>query len=108
MGVQRLPIFLKMMLLCQKKLRIGYSTDFFFCSFNQEFKQAIVYGAKGRFDVSHAMTGKELCDLLSLNYDSIRGMRQNKQPENLRYFISELLRIEEVRKIISDLWGKKL
>lgn len=84
-----------------------YDTTFYFCSFNQTDKQAIVYGAKGRFDISHAMTGRELCVLLSIDYDALRNKRQGEQPENLRYFISELLRIDEIRRIISEFWDKK-
>ena len=85
----------------------GYLTSFYFCSFNQEDKQAIVSGAKGRFDISHAMTGRELCELLSIDYDVLREKRRKEQPENLRYFISELLRIDEVRRIINEIWNKK-
>lgn len=85
----------------------GYPTTFFFCSFNQADKQAIVNGAKGRFDISHAMTGRELCDLLSIDYDILREKRQKEQPDNLRYFVSELLRISEVCKIITELLSKK-
>lgn len=83
----------------------GYITAYYFCSFNQTDKQAIVYGAKGRFDISHAMTGRELCELLSINYDALRKKRREDQPENLHYFISELLRIAEIRKIIQELWS---
>jgi hypothetical protein len=83
----------------------GYQTAFYFCSFNQTDKQAIIYGAKGRFDISHAMTGRELCELLSIDYDALRKKRQEDQPENLRYFISELLRIEEIRRIIREFWS---
>ena len=85
----------------------GYTTSFYFCSFNQADKQAIVSGAKGRFDMTHAMTGRELCELLSIDYDALRERRQREQPENLRYFVGELLRIDEVRQLINDLWNKK-
>jgi len=88
--------------------KINYQTTYHFCSFNQSDKNAIVAGAKGRFDISHAMTGIELCSTLSISYDEIRLKRQKEQPENLMYFISELLRIEEVRKLISDLLGKMI
>jgi len=43
------------------------------------------------------MTGRELCQLLSIDFDSLRAKRQKEQPENFRYFISELLRIEDVK-----------
>jgi len=86
--------------------KTGYTTNFYFCSFNQSNKQAIIAGAKGRFDASHAMTGRELCNILSIDYDTLRAKRQQEQPENLRYFINELLRIEEIRKLIKELWEK--
>ncbi len=86
--------------------KTGYQTTFYFCSFNQTDKQAIVSGAKERFDISHAMTGRELCTLLSIDYDKLRLTRQKEQPENLRYFISELLRIDVVRNIINEIWNK--
>ena len=85
----------------------NYKTTFYFCSFNQTDKEAIVAGAKGRFDKSHAMTGQELCHLLHIDYDKIRGNRRKEQPENLRYFISELLKINEVRQIINEIWNKQ-
>jgi hypothetical protein len=84
----------------------GYQTSFYFCSFNQTSKSAIVHGAKRRFDITNAMTGQELCNLLNIDYDALRTKRQKEQPENLRYFISELLRIEEVRQIIKELLEK--
>jgi len=74
-----------------------YNATFYFCFFNQTGKQAIVYGAKGRFDTFHTMTGRELCELLSIDYDALRQKRQEDQPENLRYLICELLRIDEIR-----------
>jgi hypothetical protein len=86
--------------------RMDYKTNFYFCSFNQTNKEAIVHGAKGRFDISHAMTGQELCNLLNIDYDALRVKRRREQPENLRYFISELLRIAEVKQIIIDLLEK--
>jgi hypothetical protein len=83
--------------------KTGYKANFYFCSFNQNDKHAIVAGAKGRFEVSHAMTGVELCKILRIDYDKIREKRQKEQPENLRYFVSELLKIKEVRQIIQEL-----
>jgi len=83
--------------------KTGYTTTFYFCSFNQSDKRAIVAGAKGRFDTSHAMTGRELCNILLINYDTFRAKRQQEQPENLRYFINELLLIEGIRKLIKEL-----
>jgi hypothetical protein len=83
--------------------KTGYSATFHFCSFNQDGKEAIVRGAKGRFDVSHAMTGRELCTFLGIDYDVLREKRQSQQSENLGYFLSELLKISEIRQFIRKL-----
>lgn len=88
------------------KTELGYETNYYFCSFNQNDKNAITVGAKGRFNITHAMTGKELCDIIKVNYEVIKEKRQKEQPENLRYFITELLNIDEVVKIISEIWKK--
>ena len=65
----------------------NYDSAFFFCSFNQTDKQAVVKGAKGRFDIAHALTGCELCELLSIDYDARRRKRQEDQLENHVCFI---------------------
>ena len=56
----------------------GYEATYYFCSFNQDDKDAICMGAKGRFDVSHAMTGRELCDLLGIDYAALK--RETPKP----------------------------
>lgn len=87
--------------------KTGHDATYFFCSFNQDDKGVIVRGAKSRFDVGHAMTGRELCAILSIDYDELRTKRQSEQPENLRYFLQELLRIPEMRQLIRELLGNE-
>ncbi|MDF1500778.1 MAG: hypothetical protein P1P76_09940, partial [Anaerolineales bacterium] len=82
---------------------LGYETSYHFCSFNQTSKQAIVDGAKKRFGLQQAMTGSELCELLEISYEDILERRREFQSLNLQYFISELLKIPEVRAIIEQM-----
>lgn len=77
--------------------RINFITDFYICSFNQLDKDLIVKGFKNKFNLEQVMTGKELCDLLNINYEDILSER-NSQDENLDYFIEELTRIPVVVK----------
>ncbi len=84
----------------------GYDAVYYFCSFNQDDKEAIIRGAKGRFDIRHAMTGRELCALLEIEYDALRKKRQSQQSANLTYFLTELLRISEIRQKIQELITK--
>ena len=86
--------------------KTDYAAAYYFCSFNQDDKEAIVRGAKGRFEVSHAMTGRELCAILGVDYDALRKKRQSQQSENLRYFLAELLKISEIRQLIQELLNK--
>jgi hypothetical protein len=86
--------------------KTGYQASFYFCCFNQDDKDAIVRGAKGRFDISHAMTGRELCALLHIDYDDLCRKRQSQQSENLKFYLSELLKISDVRQHIRDLLNR--
>jgi len=81
----------------------GYEAKYFFCSFNQDDKRAIVRGTKGRFDLNQVMTGRELCAILSIDYDDLRRRRHSEQSENLMYFLAELLKIDEIRDKIREL-----
>jgi hypothetical protein len=59
--------------------KTGYPANYFFCCFNQDSKEAIVKGAKNRFGIANAMTGKELCEILHIDYNNIRMKRQCEQ-----------------------------
>jgi hypothetical protein len=84
--------------------RIGEAIDYqhriFFCSFNQDDKDAIVRGAKGRFSIDNVMTGSELCGILQIDYAGLRAERASEQPANLQYLVDSLLDIHEVREAI--------
>ena len=87
--------------------KLGYVAQAHFCSFNQDNKEAIVTGAKGRFDKDVAMTGAELCDLIGVNYSQVRLLRKADEIENFDFLISQLLAIPEVKRKIEELLGKR-
>ena len=68
----------------------------FYCSFNATSHEQIERGAKGLLPKNSAMTGKEFCKLVGLDFDKIVQERKKQQPENLSYFISELKKIPEI------------
>ncbi len=74
----------------------GYQPSVHFCCFNQDNRAAIVAGAKGRFTLDQAMTGRELSEILSIDYDVLRTKRQFEQGLNLDYFLRELVGISEL------------
>ena len=80
--------------------KIPFVFFYFICSFNQLDKEKIRLGMKSEFDLSHILTGKELCDILGIDYDGIVQKRKNDAKENFEYFINELLKIPEVVKMI--------
>lgn len=82
----------------QLSRRTGYKGSIYFCSFNQEDKQAIVAGAKGRFSPERVMTGRELCGILGVDFDAFRAARVGEQVSNLDYFLSELVDIPDIAK----------
>jgi hypothetical protein len=67
-----------------------------YCSFNATNHEQVERGAKGLLPKGSAMTGKEFCSLVGLNFDKIVQERKKDQVENLNYFISELKKIPEI------------
>jgi hypothetical protein len=80
--------------------RIRFTTSIHICSFNQLDKEKIVSGFKRKITKEMAMTGKELCELLGLDYQAIIDSRVHQQIRNLDYFIDGLLKIDVVRETI--------
>ncbi len=68
----------------------------FYCSFNATNHEQVERGAKGLLPKGSAMTGKEFCDLVGLDFNKIVQERKKDQQENLNYFISELKKIPEI------------
>ena len=80
--------------------KLQFTTSIHVCSFNQSDKDKIVVGFKKKITRDMAMTGKELCDLLDIDYKEILGLRIGKQGKNFDYFISQLLEIPEAKEVI--------
>ena len=76
-----------------------------FCCFNQNDRNTIVDGFKKKITLDEAMTGREFCELLEIDYDEIVTTRTESQPVNITFFLSELIRIKAIRKILRELLG---
>jgi hypothetical protein len=81
----------------------GYQVTYHFCSFNQTSRIAIVKGAKGRFTEDEVLTGRELCELMGIDFESILEYRKLQQQENLEFFLTNLSNIHEVREYLRQL-----
>ena len=66
---------------------IPYKTLLLVCCFNQTDKEKIIQGFKNKIKPEEAFTGKEFCELIGIDYQSIVDKRKNKdQKENLEFF----------------------
>ena len=80
--------------------KIPFVTEWYICCFNENDKTTIKEGLKNEFDETHILTGREFCEILNIDYDSIIEQRKNDGIENLHFFISEMLAIDNVADII--------
>ena len=77
--------------------KIPFVTNFYVCAFNQTDRESIVAGFKHRFDINHVMTGKELCDILEIDYEEILENRKKDASQNVEFFVAELLKSPLIR-----------
>ena len=83
--------------------QMQYRVSAHFCCFNQDSREAIVAGFKGKITQQEAMTGREFCELLEIDYDEIVAERKEVQPANVRFFLAELVKIREIREALKQL-----
>lgn len=81
----------------QNAHRLQYRMSCHFCAFNIDDKDAIWKGFKTKISMDEIMTGREFCELLEIDYGEIVESRKAHGPINMDYFISELVRISEVK-----------
>lgn len=80
--------------------KIPFVAEYYICCFNQLNKNVIYIGFKKDFEMEHILTGKELCDILKIDYNEIIEIRKKDAEENFNYFIEEALKIDEVRETV--------
>lgn len=78
--------------------RLPCTSTIHFCAFNKDNREEIVKGFKNAISKEEAMTGREFCELLELNYDEIVESRRGDGEENITYFVSELVKVRVVRE----------
>ena len=67
------------------------------CGFNAEDKEQIVKGFKNKIAYAQAMTGRELFELLQLDYDAAVARRAQDRQENVEYLIQSILAVDAVK-----------
>ena len=79
---------------------LPFARQIFLCSFNEDDKDKIYEGLKRKFTKEEIMTGKELCKLMSINYEDIVKKRTSHQPKNVEHFVIELLKIRKIKNML--------
>lgn len=79
---------------------LAFSFRVYICSFNATSKEAVYKGLKRKFSKAEILTGRELCDLLNIDYDEIVAVRSSDQERNLDYFVRQLISIPPVRSVL--------
>ena len=82
---------------------ISYRISAHFCAFNQDNREKIQEGFKNRISLKEAMTGREFCELLEIDYDEIVEARREHEKQNVEYFLSELIKMDVVRRRLLEL-----
>ncbi len=73
-----------------------------YCSFNADSHEQIEKGTKRLLPAGVAMTGRELCAMLGIDYNKIVMERAKDQKANVEYFISELDKIPDIHDMLKD------
>ena len=60
-------------------------------------------GLQKRITLAEAMTGREFCELVEIDYDTIVETRRADGYDNREYFVEELLRIKPVLEKMLEL-----
>lgn len=82
---------------------IQYTISAHFCAFNQEDNIAIYEGFKKKIALEEAMTGREFCELLEIDYDEIVARRMANAPDNVEFLLAELVGIDGIRQRLVEL-----
>ncbi len=82
---------------------IQYRFESHFVAFNQDDRTAIWEGFKKRIALSEAMTGRQFCQLLEIDYDAIVQPRLVDCADNVEFFLSELTKIKGIKQRLLDL-----
>lgn len=76
--------------------QIPYRTKVYICCYHAPDRGRVVEAFKHVITEEMAMTGREFCYLLSLDYDEILRRRASDQVANMDYFVESISKIEAV------------
>lgn len=80
--------------------KLSYTFDGHICCFNEETRDGIVKGFKNKITKDDALTGREFCKLLEIDYDEIIKEREKHRKDNLNYFCEVIVNDKELKRIL--------
>lgn len=83
--------------------RIPFAVDFYICCFNENDKDVIKTGLKNEFALDEILTGRDFCDLIGIDYESVVTKRKESIKDNLLYFSSEAAKVSEIRSAVNNM-----
>ena len=86
--------------------RLQYTFDGHICCFNEETRDGIIKGFKNKITSDIALTGKEFCKLLEIDYEEITSLRKKHREDNLNYFCQMIMEDNTVQKKLKSLLNK--
>ena len=86
--------------------KLQYTFEDHICCFNETTREGIVKGFKQKITADDALTGREFCDLLQIDYEEIVSKRKADRESNLQYFLKEITTDEELSDKLTILLGK--
>jgi len=86
---------------------LSMSISFAFSSFYAPTRSAITKGSKNVFNESQVLTGLELCQKIGIDYDAVVKERKADAEPNLNFFLDEMLKMDDIRKMIEEKLSKR-
>lgn len=82
---------------------VQFRTSSHVCFFHADTREEVVDGFKKKIGLEDALTGRELCKIIDVDYESILEHRREHQPKNFDFFVREFLSIPEVQEKIREI-----
>ena len=80
----------------KNKIKVQYC----FCCFNEHDKNELEKTFRKTVTKAHLLTGKDFCDTMKIDYESIVEKRKKEGNDNIDYLINSLLQIQSVKELI--------
>ncbi len=86
--------------------KMQYTFDGHICCFNKTSREEIVKGFKNKITKDDALTGREFCELLEIDYDDIVNTRKKDRESNLDYFLKVAIIDKELHLKLTSLLAR--